>query len=159
MSVALAPDPDDLHCVHRGRISVGYFHRRGRRDASSDGRGGVQRDDRRDALRTVSHACVLRDGDEAGAADKDRERGCALAVITWSSDGNRERRASSVGGERLCGGTGLQTARDGCAGELQSQPTPYLGGYKRRDCVGGCDESTRQVEGRAAAGQCSEREL
>ena len=57
---AAAPDPDDLAGLHHGRAAAGALHRRRRRDAPGDGRRGVRRHDRRDRLRPVPDAGVLR---------------------------------------------------------------------------------------------------
>src|SRR5690606_4795525 len=57
---APATDPDDLHRLHHGRGPARALHRRGRRDAPGHGHRGVLRDDRRDLLRPVPDAGVLR---------------------------------------------------------------------------------------------------
>ena len=58
--LASAPDFDDLDRVHRGCVSACEIARRGRGDAAGHGRRGVLRHDRRDAVRLVSDAGVLR---------------------------------------------------------------------------------------------------
>jgi multidrug efflux pump len=59
-AAAAAPDPDDLAGLRHGRAAAGAVDRRRLRDAQGHGRGGVRRDDRRDGLRPVPDAGVLR---------------------------------------------------------------------------------------------------
>ncbi len=69
---AAAPDSHDLHRVHRRRLPARDLDRRRRRNAPGDGRRGVRGHDRRDALRSVSHAGVLCNGDEIWWEEKRR---------------------------------------------------------------------------------------
>ena len=57
---AAAADPDDLARLHHGRGAAGDLHRRRLRDAPRHGRRGVLRHDRRDGVRHLLHADVLR---------------------------------------------------------------------------------------------------
>ena len=58
-SPALAPDPDDVLCLHSRRDAAGLGGRRGFRTAPDARHRGVLRHDRRDAVRPDLHAGVL----------------------------------------------------------------------------------------------------
>ena len=74
LPLATAPDPDDLLRLHprRGAAGAGQGRRRG--DARGAGRGRVQRHARRDVLRPLLHAGLLRGHPLADRAEGGRHR-------------------------------------------------------------------------------------
>ncbi len=76
---AAAADPDDVDRIHHGRAASRLLARRRRRDASCDGRRRLRRHARRDVLRPVPDAGVLRAA--APAREPLRRRGAEGAFI------------------------------------------------------------------------------
>ena len=103
---AAAPDPDDVARLHHGRAAAGHVDRRRRRDAPRDGRRGVRRHDRRDAVRHLPDAGVLRAAARAhrqpaaqAARREHVEAGApALAGGGWQRRATRRRRSGCSAG-------------------------------------------------------------
>ena len=130
---ASAADLDDEHRVHRRRFSARRRHGRGRGNAAGDGHRRVLRHDRRDAVRIISHAGVLRHADETRLEEKngDNSEGKKhFARLQRRRDGHRDHRiavhdcfcASQLVNRR----TGLQNAKQFRSGKLQSRRTRPL---------------------------------
>ena len=74
-SHSLPPDHHDLVCLHPGRSTAGYRHRRWRRSARIAGPAGVQRHDRVHLPGGAVRAVVLRGAAAAGGTDEGAEEG------------------------------------------------------------------------------------
>ena len=115
---APAADPDDVHRLHHGRGAAGDLHRRRRRDAPCDGRGGVLRDDRGDLLRPAADAGVLRPhpplrGEPRSAAPPTTKACQRCMHDSRAVDPERARvrpgSVQSAGAQRLHGGSDYRT--------------------------------------------------